>query len=89
MFRPRPVVNEDIIKEYEDEAAEERPEDVVQKGLEGGWCIRQAERHDQELKESLVCSKRHLGNVIIVHQYLVVDEAQVDFLEEACALAFI
>jgi hypothetical protein len=35
MFRPRPAVDEDVVKEDKDEAMEEQPEDFVHKRLEG------------------------------------------------------
>jgi hypothetical protein len=89
MFRSRPAVDEDVIEEDKDEAAEEQRENVVRKHLEGHQRVRQAERHDQELEEPLVCPKRHLGDVIDLHEDLVVAETQVDLGEEGCAVEFI
>jgi hypothetical protein len=71
------TVNQNIVKEHQHKAAEERPKDVVHQGLECGRGIAQPKSHDQELVEVVVRPERRLVNVTWSHADLVVARAQV------------
>jgi hypothetical protein len=47
-------------------------EDMIHEALEGGRCITQAKGNDQVLIVTIMSLKGSLGNVIILHMYLVV-----------------
>jgi hypothetical protein len=86
---PRGVVDEDVIKEDEDEPTEERPQDVVHESLERCRGVAQPKRHDQELVEVVVCAERGLGDVLDAHLDLMVAGAEIQFGEEASAVELI
>jgi hypothetical protein len=54
VFRHRAAVDEDVVEEDEDEAAEESPEHLIHQRLEGGRRITEAERHHQEFILAIV-----------------------------------
>ena len=45
--------------------AEERLEEFIHGGLEGGGGITKAEQHHLVFIVVVVCSERHLGNIVI------------------------
>jgi hypothetical protein len=69
---PGGAVDEDVVEEHQHEAPEERPEHRVHESLECRWCVGEAERHHQELKEAFVRAEHGLVNVGWVHEHLVV-----------------
>ena len=89
MFRPRVAVDEDVVEENQNKAAEEGPEYLVHKRLECRRCVRQAERHHQELVESFMGAERRLMHIIWVHPHLMIAGTEVKLGEEACAAEFI
>jgi hypothetical protein len=89
VLRPRAVVDEDVVKEDQDEAAEERPEHVVHQCLEHGRRDCQAERHDEELEEALMRPERGLHYVVGVHKNLMIAGPQVELGEEARTAEFV
>jgi hypothetical protein len=49
VVRPRPAVDQNIVKEHEHKAAKKRAEHVAHEGLERGRGVAQPERHHEEL----------------------------------------
>jgi hypothetical protein len=82
MISPRLTVNQNIIKKYQDEAAQERPEYVVHQGLECRRGVAQPECHYQEFVQAVVGAKRRLVHVFRAHAYLVVPRSEVQLGEE-------
>jgi hypothetical protein len=60
---------------------EKRTKDMIHEALEGGGGITQAKGHDQELIVTLMSSKGSLGDVNVLHTYLVVARTQIKFSE--------
>jgi hypothetical protein len=89
MFHPRAVVDEDIVEEDEDEAAEEWVEHIVHQCLKCGWGIVEPKRHDEELVEAIVSPKCRLLNISGVHANLVVAGAEVQLGEESGAVKLV
>jgi hypothetical protein len=50
---------------------------IVHKCLEGGGGIGESERHDQEFEVAMVHPECHFGDVLQVHQHLVVIAAKI------------
>ncbi|XP_021317213.1 uncharacterized protein LOC110435676 [Sorghum bicolor] len=86
---PCPAVNENIIKKYQDEAAEERPEHVIHQGLERRRGVAQPERHHQELVEAVVGAERRLVHILRPHPHLVVPGPKVELGEELGAVELV
>jgi hypothetical protein len=84
MLGPSGVVDQSVIKENEHEPPEVCVEHVV---LEGGGHIGEAERHDQKIEVAMVRSECRLGDVVWVHQHLVVAAAEVELGEVAPPLS--
>jgi hypothetical protein len=80
MIRPCHVVNQDVVKKYQDKAAEERPKYVIHQSLKHGQRVAEAERHDQEL---------HFVDVRRPHEHLVVPRSPVQLGEELGTVEFI
>ena len=72
MLRPRPAVDKNVIKKYQDEPSQEGPQDVVHERLERRRRVAQPERHHQELVEPIVSPERRLVDVGGAHADLVV-----------------
>jgi hypothetical protein len=89
VLRPGTNVNQYVVEEDEDKPAEERSENIVHKHLKCHRCVRQAERHDEELEEALVCAEGCLLHIVVVHPDLVVARAQIKLGEEDCTPKFI
>jgi hydrogenase maturation factor len=89
MFHLRCAVDEDVVEEDEDEAAKKVAEDAVHHSLERRGSVREAERHDQELEVAVVCSERRLGDVVRVHQHLVIATAEIQLGEDTGTLEFV
>jgi hypothetical protein len=68
---------------------EKRTKDMIHEALEGGGGITQAKGHDQKLIVALMSSKGHLGNVCLLHTYLVIARAKIKFGKELGATQFI
>jgi hypothetical protein len=64
-------------------------EDMIHEALEGGGGITQAKGHDQKLIVALMSSKGSLGNVCLIHTYLVVARTKIKFSKELGATQFI
>jgi hypothetical protein len=60
---------------------EKRKEDMIHEALKGGGGITKAKGHDQELIVTLMKSKGILGDVSVLHTYLVVSRTQIHFSE--------
>jgi hypothetical protein len=85
MLRPGVAIDEDVVEEDQDEA----PEHVVHQRLESSRRVCQAERHDEELEEGLMCSERDLRYAGGVQKNLTITGPQVDLGEETCAAEFV
>jgi hypothetical protein len=81
-LRPCGAVDEDVVEEDEDEAAQ----DLVHERLECRRGVGEPKCHDQELEVAMVCMERRLGDVLVVHPNLVVANAEVELGEEAGAV---
>ena len=68
---------------------EKRTEDVIHEALEGGGSITQAKGHDQKLIVAVMSEKGHLGNVCILHMYLVIVQVKIKFSKEFGTTQFI
>jgi hypothetical protein len=66
-----------------------RTEDMIHEALEGGGGITQAKGHDQKLIVALMSAKGHLGNVFLIHTYLVIARVKIKFSKELGATQFI
>jgi hypothetical protein len=82
MLRLGGAVDQDVIEEDEDAAAEKRLEDVVHQRLEHRWRVGQAERHHQELKVSVVCPERRLVDICSSNMHLMIARAQIKLSKE-------
>uniref|UniRef100_A0A0A9BSS0 Uncharacterized protein n=1 Tax=Arundo donax TaxID=35708 RepID=A0A0A9BSS0_ARUDO len=89
MIRPCLAVNQNIVKKYQDEAAEERPEYVVHQGLECGRRVAESERHDQELVQAVMRAERRFVDVLRPHADLVVPRPQIQLGEEFGAVELV
>ena len=63
MSFPRFTVDEDVVKEYEDEGLKIRLRYGIHESLEGGGCIAKAKRPNQKLIMALMGTKSYLGIV--------------------------
>jgi hypothetical protein len=61
---------------------EKRTKDMIHEALEGGGGITQAKGHDQKLILALMSYKGSLGNVFLVHTYLVVAQTKIKVSKE-------
>jgi hypothetical protein len=86
VLTPGAVVNQDVVEEHQDTAAEKRVQDIIHECLECRWGIGEPERHDQELKVTMVSPERCFFNVIRVHADLMVSTAKIQLGEEYSAL---
>ena len=68
---------------------EKRTKDMIHEALEGGGGITQAKGHNQKLIVALMSSKGHLGNVCLLHTYLVIARVKIKFSKELGATQFI
>ena len=68
---------------------EKRTEDMVHEALEGGGGVTQPKGHDQKLIVVLMSAKGHLGNVSLLHTYLVIARVKIKFSKELGATQFI
>jgi hypothetical protein len=87
--RPGHTVYEDIAVENEYEPAKEWVQHFIHQGLKRGWCIRQAERHDEELEESLMRAEGSFSHIIGVHPHLMIARVKVELHEELGTTQFI
>ena len=62
---------------------------MIHEALEDGGGITQAKGHDQKPIVALMSSKGSLGNVCLVHTYLVVAQMKIKFSEELGTTQFI
>lgn len=79
---PRIVVNQDVVKEYQDKAMWKGTENLIHESLECRRSIRQSKGHHQELEESLMCPERHLCNIRWLHEHLMIPRMQVQFCKK-------
>jgi hypothetical protein len=89
VISPRPAVNQNVVKKYQDEAAEERPEHIIHQGLECRRGVAEAERHHKELVQAIMCTERRLVDVLRAHAHLVITRAQVQLGEELSAMELV
>ena len=89
MVRERRAVNQDIVEEDDDKAAEVGPENEIHSSLKGRRGIAKPERHHFELKVAVMCPKSCLRNVAGMHAYLVVALQQVELGEALSTAQFI
>jgi hypothetical protein len=64
-------------------------EHIVHRCLEGGGGVGKFARHDQEFEVAMVRSERRFGDVLRVHQHMVVTVVKVKLGEVACPLELI
>lgn len=83
MFNQCHDVDEYVVEEDENEVTKEGAHDVVHHGLERGRCVREPEHHHHELEVAVMGAERRLGDVVSVHEHLVVPAAHVQLGEEA------
>jgi hypothetical protein len=62
----------------------ERAEDVIHQCLECHWCIHQAERHEEELEQPLMCAEDSLLDVVFLYPHLMIARLQIQLGEEDC-----
>ena len=86
VFSQGGAVDEYVVEEDEDEAAQEGAENVVHQCLECCWGVAQPERHDEELIEPIMGSERHLFHISWVHANLMIARAEVSLGEEPGAI---
>jgi hypothetical protein len=89
MISPCLAVNQNIVKKYQDEAAQERAEDVVHQCLECRRVSAQPERHHQELVQVVVGAERRLVDVLRPHAHLVIPGPEVQLGEELGAVELV
>src|SRR3954451_5669945 len=73
------TVDQDIVEINYNAVVEERAEDVVDKTLEGGRGIGEAERHYCELVMTVARTKGRLWHILILDADLMVARAKVEF----------
>ncbi len=78
--------NENVVKVHNDALIQQWPEDVVHEAHEGGWSIREAERHHCELIVAVACPKGCFWNILLGNADLMVPAAQVNIGEDCGAL---
>jgi hypothetical protein len=89
VLHPIGTIYQYVIEEDEHKLVKERAEHIVHQGFKGRRRVGQAKRHDEELKEPLVCAERCLLHVLQLHLDLVIPGAQVKPGEECCTPEFI
>src|SRR4051812_27655427 len=72
------AVDQDIINVYDDSDVEERSENILNQGLEGGWGIGESKGHDLVLIMTVPGAKSHFGDIILVDLDLVIARAEVN-----------
>jgi hypothetical protein len=72
---PSFAIDQQVIKEDQEELPQFLVEQMIHAILEGGWCISQPKRHYQELIESIVTSESNLGDILLPHLYLMITRA--------------
>src|SRR3954447_8802552 len=80
------TIDQDIVEVNYNVVVEERTEDVVDKTLEGGRGVGEAERHYCEFVMTIARAKGRLWNILILDADLVVARAKVEFGEYFGAL---
>jgi hypothetical protein len=78
---PCAIVYQNIVKEHKHELSEVGTQHVIHQHLECKWGVGHPKRHDQELEVAVVCTDRCLGDVVRVHQCLVLAIAEVELGE--------
>src|SRR3954467_9252964 len=73
------TIDQDIVEINYNAVVKERTEDVVDKTLEGGRGVGEAERHYRELVITVARTKGRLWHVFILDADLVVARAKVEF----------
>jgi hypothetical protein len=72
MFQPRCTENQDVIKEHEDNLAEEGLQYFIHQCLERCRRVCQAEWHHKKFKQTLMCVEGCFLDVVRVHAELMV-----------------
>src|SRR3954469_14490804 len=80
------TIDQDVVEINYNVVVEERTEDIIDKALEGGRGIGEAEGHHCELVMTVACAEGRLWHVFILNTDLVVTRAKVEFGEYSCAL---
>lgn len=89
MFGPGAAVDEDVVKEDQDEEPKEWMKDRVHERLECRRRVGEAKRHYQELVHAFMCSECRLVDVVDGHVHLVIAGAEVELGEELGTTKFI
>ena len=76
------AVDENVVEVNDDADVEERLEDIVDKGLEGGGGVGQSEAEDSELVVAVAGTKSGLGDVLLGNADLMVGGAEVNLGED-------
>jgi len=71
------VIDANVIEKVQDKFSEIRFQKVVHEALESEWGITETKWHDQELIMAFMSSKGCLGDVNLLHPYLVVARVEV------------
>jgi len=69
--------------------SEERPQHIIHQGLERCWRVGEAEGHDEEFVEIIMCSESYLGDVHRIHAHLMIPGAEVELGKESGAVQLV
>ena len=80
------TIDQDVIDVDNDTDVEERLEDVLNQGLEGGWGVGKSKGHDLVLVVAISSTECSLLYIILVNLDLIITPAKVDFGEDGSSL---
>lgn len=76
--------HQNVIQKRDDKLTVWAGEDIIYQALECWWSIGDAERHDTELKMSVMGLECYLLLITFAHPNLMVASAQIDLGEDCC-----
>ena len=77
MLNPCFAIDEDIIKEDQNEVPQEGPKYYIHQFLECGRRISDAKGHDQKLIVSIICAKIRFRDVVLMNLNLVIPRMEI------------
>ena len=83
------AIDQDVIKEDDDEVTEIWPKNSIHCRLERGRSIAQAKWYHPELVVAMVRVKSRFADIIHMHQNLMITLKKVEFREPTCTSQFI
>lgn len=89
VFRPRTVVDEDVVEEDQDSTPKERLEHQIHQGLERSGRVGESERHYQEFKVSMMSTERRFEDIVRVYANLVVLGLEIELREQFGTMEFV